>query len=109
MADEGKTPGYDAFTPTPGLQPGDVEIGDLVRFRSGFELIEGRVATVASGGGVIGVYAGAERRAYNAALLHIELVAKGDRIDVLEAHVARLSAGLERAQKIINRINSRSI
>lgn len=92
MSDEGKAPGYDAFTPTPGLKPGDVGLGDLIRFRAGYDLVEGRVVETASDGGVVGIYVG--RTPYSAGLTYVELVEKATDVQRLEVRVERLETRL---------------
>ena len=93
MSDEGKTPGYDAFEPTLGLKQGDVGLGDLIRFRAGYELLEGRVVESASSGGVVGIYVGSTP--YSAGLPFIQLVAKATPVDALEVRVAHLETTVQ--------------
>lgn len=101
MSDEGKTPGYDAFQPTPGLKQGDVGLGDLIRFRAGYELVEGRVVESASDGGVVGIYVGSTP--YSAGLPYVELVEKATPVDALEVRVAHLEKMLTALQNTVMR------
>jgi hypothetical protein len=102
MTDEGKTPRYDAFEPTSGLKQGDVGLGDLIRFRAGYELVEGRVRETASDGAVVGIYVG--RTPYSAGLPFVELVEKATPVDRLEIRVDHLERQLKAMRKTMLRI-----